>query len=717
MGLFKKNYDINSLDYYLLKSEDFGYYYKSADSIDLEYYKKLFGNEKALGYSLLEIAKNKFSINESLGVMISVYNDLVKEGTDKEINLYIKIVSFLNQNVNINDNFIWDIKYYQYLSIAFNDKQLILEAYNNIKSSLDLDNLTVNNENNLLELITYPALARRYYIDDRAVLSSFVSLLNQNGVRDYLYADIDIKPVIERQINEDRKQVGIYDIDHNELAEMNYKMEQLNRSAEDLKALTTEATNLIFEIQSENKRAKDEIIALKINELKRFQTEINKRIQSFHEDYNKMLLDEKENLSSRTGELFSQLDLEFSKKEGQIKTFFKELSTRTTLEINRLNRATSVEMKKFDEHVSSNETVKKVIDQTRENDEFVAGLKFVSEKVKEQGLISSNNNISTNANICIPTITNPGDERIVNNEVNYFFNNQIPFEERFEQILKMKKERENNGEIYHEKFDDVIKFVMQGKSPYMYGPSGCGKTYMIEEQLAELLGINVVTNGYVMYEQDIIGYTNSATGGYVPGNFYRCYKYGDIIFFDELDNGIANATVVLNRFLSSVNKSYTFPDGIITKRNPNFRIISAGNTNGLGRTLAHNTRQKMDESVMQRLKPIEVNYDNRVEKRILSDYLDWYNFAVNFRSAVELIPTSSAEKNTIGTFTTRDAQDLKECLDNNSFDLERLLQYQFIQTKDIDTLNLLVEKMSSMNFDEGSLNIYQKFKKMIKSRG
>ena len=125
MGLFKKNYDINSLDYYLLKSEDFGYYYKSADSIDLEYYKKLFGNEKALGYSLLEIAKNKFSINESLGVMISVYNDLVKEGTDKEINLYIKIVSFLNQNININDNFIWDIKYYQYLSIAFNDKQLI----------------------------------------------------------------------------------------------------------------------------------------------------------------------------------------------------------------------------------------------------------------------------------------------------------------------------------------------------------------------------------------------------------------------------------------------------------------------------------------------------------------------------------------------------------------------------------------------------------------
>ena len=716
MGLFKKNNDPNSLDYYLSKSEEYDYYYESDDTIDLDYYKRIFNNEKALGYSLLEIAKNKFRISESLDIMASVYNDIVKEGLVKEINLYMKIINFLNQNVKINDNFIWSLKYYQNLSNAFNEKELVLETYNNIKNILDLDNLTVNNEENLLKLINYPAIARRYYVDDRAVLSSFITLLSTDGISDYLYADIDINPVIEKRINEDKKQIGIYDIDQHELSEMNYKMEQLNQSAENLKTLTNEATNLIFAIQSETKRSKDEIISLKMNELKRFQTEINKRIQKFHEDYNKLLLDEKENLSSKTGELFSQLDLEFSKKESQIQAFFKELSTRTTIEINRLNRATTTEMKKFDEHVSNNETVKKVIDQSRENDEFVAGLKFVGEQVKEQGIAQMSINSNVGSNIYIPTITNPIDERVVDNKVNYFFNEKIPFTQRYEQLLKIKEEKEKNGEIYHEMFDDVIKFIMQGKTPYMYGPSGCGKTYMIENQISELLGINVVTNGYVMYEQDIIGYTNSATGGYVPGNFYRCYKYGDIIFFDELDNSIANAAVVLNRFLGSGNKSYTFPDGIITKRNPNFRIVTSGNTNGAGRTIAHNTRQKMDESVMQRLEPIEVNYDNRVEKKILTNYPEWYNFAVNFRKAIESIPTASAEKNTVGTFTTRDAQDLKEFLDNDSFNLSKLLQYKFIQTKDIDTLNNLIYKMDNMKFTNSSNEIYSQFKQMVKAK-
>ena len=721
MGFFKKNNDINNIDYYLSKSEEYGYYYESADSIDLDFYKRIFGDEKALGFSLLEIAKNKFRINESLNVMVTVFTDIVKEGSNKEINLYMRIIDFLNQNVKVDKDFIWDIKYYQYLSNAFSDKSLILEVYTNIKNILGLDNLTVKNENNLLALMSYPAIARKYYVDDRAVLSSFISLLNESGMRDYLYADIDIKSVIDKKLNEDKKLIGVYDVDQSQLAEMNYKIEQLSNSAESLNALINEATNLILTIETETKLAKDEITSLKISELKRFQTEINKKLQSFHEEYNKLLLEQRDSLSSKTGELFSQLDLEYSKKEGQIKSFFKELSTRTTLEISRLSNATSSEIKRFDEYVSSNETVQRVIDEARENDELVAGLKFVSEQVKGQDLEGiSENNVGVSsyvgANIYIPTAPIVQEQRVVDNKINYFFNPNIPFSERFEQILKLKEEKEKNGEIYHEKFDDIIKFIMKGKTPYMYGPSGCGKSYIIEKQVAELLGINVLTNGYVLYEQDILGYTNSATGGYVPGNFYRCYKYGDLIFFDEFDNSIANAAVVLNRFLSSGNNSYTFPDGLITKRNLNFRIVTSGNTNGAGRTLAHNTRQKQDESVMQRLKPIEVNYDNRIERNILINYPDWYNFSINFRKAVELIPNASVEVNTIGTFTTRDAQDLRESLDDDLFNVEQLLQYSFIQTKDLDTLNNLLHKMDNMNYSNGSNEIYTKFKKLIKEK-
>ena len=143
MGFFKKNNDINNIDYYLSKSEEYGYYYESADSIDLDFYKRIFGDEKALGFSLLEIAKNKFRINESLNVMVTVFTDIVKEGSNKEINLYMRIIDFLNQNVKVDKDFIWDIKYYQYLSNAFSGKSLILEVYTNIKNILGLDNLTV----------------------------------------------------------------------------------------------------------------------------------------------------------------------------------------------------------------------------------------------------------------------------------------------------------------------------------------------------------------------------------------------------------------------------------------------------------------------------------------------------------------------------------------------------------------------------------------------
>ena len=291
----------------------------------------------------------------------------------------------------------------------------------------------------------------------------------------------------------------------------------------------------------------------------------------------------------------------------------------------------------------------------------------------------------------------PQEERVVSYEPNFFLNQSIPFQKRYESFCKLKEEKaKTNGQLYHPKFDDVVKFIMQGETPYMYGPSGCGKTYMIETQLAELLGINVVTNGYILYEQDVIGYTNAGTGAYVPGNFYRCYKYGDVIFLDELDNGVANATVVLNRFLGKQNKQYTFPDGQVVRKNPNFRIVAAGNTSGNGRTAAYNTRQKLDESVQQRMKPIHVNYDNRIEEQILIDYPEWFDFAVNFRKAIESIPSDNGDEvNTMGTFTTRDAESVKESKDGNIFTDEQLMEYEIIQTKDIDTLTQIEKRMKS----------------------
>ena len=130
-----------------------------------------------------------------------------------------------------------------------------------------------------------------------------------------------------------------------------------------------------------------------------------------------------------------------------------------------------------------------------------------------------------------------------------------------------------------------------------------------------------------MYETDLLGF-NNANGVYVPSNFYRCYKYGDMIFLDELDNSISSSTIALNSFIGKgENSAYTFPNGDRIKRHPNFRILTAGNTRGNGRTVLHNTRQKLDESVSQRLTPLEIDYDkvNEMSASLKNSSIDIFN--------------------------------------------------------------------------------------------
>ena len=483
----------------------------------------------------------------------------------------------------------------------------------------------------------------------------------------------------------------------------------MNDNASNLKILVNSAVSIMGELEAKVKLSKKEITDMKLSALEELQNRANKVLEDFAAKYFELLNDEKDSINAQKIEMFKELERELTSKMSEINNTIRQIDDNVKIQIGRITATGEVSVEKLENYVKDSKEIKRLIEQTQDNEKLLQGLRAYSEQ------ITAASSVEVPA-IAIPTIVIP-QERVVDNGINYFFDTKIPFSERFEKLLQIKERDIANGGIYHESFDDIAKLIMQGQVPYMYGPSGCGKTFMIEKQLSKLFNMNIVTNGYVLYEQDIIGYTNSATGQFVPGNFYRCYKYGDIIFLDELDNGIANATVVLNRFLGKNNTSYTFPDGVVTKRHPNFRIIAAGNTNGSGRTAAHNTRQKMDESVMQRLTPFHINYDNRVEAEILKDYKDWYYFAVNFRKAVENMKTISGEVNTTGTFTTRDAQTLKEYLDNNAFTIDKLLEFEFIQTKDVDTLNSIYKYLNGLSqndYKKGSEKILTRFNSMVK---
>jgi hypothetical protein len=180
-------------------------------------------------------------------------------------------------------------------------------------------------------------------------------------------------------------------------------------------------------------------------------------------------------------------------------------------------------------------------------------------------------------------------------------------------------------------------------------------------------------------------------GEYSESNFYRLYKYGGIAFCDELDNGNSKATVKLNSFLvNRVHASYCFPGGERVEKHPNFRVIAAGNTDGSGADLNYSTRERIEESVQQRMIPIYVDYDNRVEEAILKNYPDWFIFACAFRKATDEWSAASGIP-AQGIFTTRDAFRVKEYLDNGSFTPDKIMRYEFVQTKESEYLGFLKE--------------------------
>ena len=216
------------------------YFAQELSRINLEAYREKFNDDKILGNILYDISDYGWELEKSLNNILTVYKDIVKKGTKEEKLLFKNVYDFLNENIYDNSSN-WDISYYMQLSSAFDNKELVLEALNQIKQQFNLENFSVDNQDNLAKLISYPFKARMYYLDDRSLLSSFGELLRTNGLVDYLYSDNDINRVINRKIKEDRKRDGIYDVDRGTLAEINRKLDMINEESSKLQILINTA--------------------------------------------------------------------------------------------------------------------------------------------------------------------------------------------------------------------------------------------------------------------------------------------------------------------------------------------------------------------------------------------------------------------------------------------------------------------------------------------
>ena len=210
--------------------------------------------------------------------------------------------------------------------------------------------------------------------------------------------------------------------------------------------------------------------------------------------------------------------------------------------------------------------------------------------------------------------------------------------------------------------------------------------------------MTTIKGGKIGEPYTILGYIDPQGRFRITPTFVA-FTQGNLIFYDEMDNGNADTQVLLNEIYSELRDKIndpssshyiTYAEEYPVEINPNTRMISAGNTDGSGENEAFVSRSQIDESIQERYIPIYIPYDSKVEQKIFGSNLkEWYEFLINFRRICE----DYAEKNGLsvaqGNATTRDAADIKKIIDLNAKPIIQLMDQRFVQTKSNDYLEFI----------------------------
>ena len=696
-----------------------------------------------------------------------MYRDIFvyDEKTDGFKDLWHVFVEMFTRN-NIYSNGLFDIRLFN----SFDNKKKYITLCQALIAEQDCKDIFAG-------IKEYGVQVREFMLNDDMFLSNLVKVSEKMARRGARPAE----EIVDEELEAIRHMNGIYNVDPVRIARVEQNLSDaervINAGADVIKQAskkTEEMRQLTETFESNIKDIEKREIAIIESKFSSVKDDLGRTLDEYTNAQKRAVLAEKDALLRQ---IFADAQTELEKYTSMAKT----VTATASLELANLNRDAENVMNRISTMVNDDEEVKKLIAKSREDKEFIDKVNKLSllndknidvigrhlENVAttqtnvaaeqtSEAAVEDKDNIAKKAagkaqqvvsaealaqqegmsaaaltNVSAGTATsyvvNNGEINIIEEyeedraikPVNPLLDPAVPFKQRFEAAMKEKKRMMEAGEHFHRMFDDVLVAVMENANPYMIGPSGCGKTYMVR-QIAKVLGMEFVDIGYINEEYEILGF-QTATGKYSRPNFYRCYKYGMIAFCDELDNGNSRATVKLNSFLSNhLDSSYSFPNGENVKRHGSFRIIAAGNTEGNGADANYNTREKIEESVQQRFIPMYIDYDNDVEKAILEGHDDWYEFVVIFRNATDAWAANNGSA-AQGILTTRDAYRIKQYLTDGSFDMSRIIKYEFIQTKDLEYLAFLDDNMRKQaNAHPKALEILKNFSmqvRMIRERG
>ena len=186
--------------------------------------------------------------------------------------------------------------------------------------------------------------------------------------------------------------------------------------------------------------------------------------------------------------------------------------------------------------------------------------------------------------------------------------------------------------VVHEKFDTVIKAIFKGTPVYMVGPAGTGKN-VIAKQVAEALGLPFYFTGAVSQSYKLFGFTD-AMGHYQESQFYKAYTGGGVFFFDEFDCSIPEVVKEFNAAIDSRYCDFPAPIGRVDAH-PDFRVIAAANTFGLGADYEYVGAYQQDASTLNRFMQVRVDYDPRIEEACAEGDTELLGFCRAFRKACQ----------------------------------------------------------------------------------
>ena len=183
------------------------------------------------------------------------------------------------------------------------------------------------------------------------------------------------------------------------------------------------------------------------------------------------------------------------------------------------------------------------------------------------------------------------------------------------QIQGPKKKRSwlSKGPV-HELFPTLLREIGLGNRVFLSGPPGSGKSRAVRDAAAAL-GYSYYHQPSVTDEHQVLGYTD-ASGAYVPSTSYKWITDDGpaLLFLDEVDASSPASVLSMNALLEE--GIVAFPHEQIEV--PSDKVcVAAANTWGVGASLQHNGRQKLDDAFLNRFTTLlEWGFDERLEERV-----------------------------------------------------------------------------------------------------